>query len=92
MDNENKIYSIVLRVRRVIHEDAYISVPATMEIMKENDNGSFGIDFEKFVVEAINLSKHSNVDWQIETSYVETHPVQSPKPEERQSFYPTNDQ
>jgi hypothetical protein len=46
---------------------------------------------EKFVAEALNLSKYPNVDWQIETTYVETHPLQSPKPEERQSFYPSND-
>ena len=90
MDN-TKTYSIQLRLKRTIIEDCYVSVPVTNSIMTEKENGSFGIDFEKFVKEAISISANQNVDWQIESSIIEAHSTQAVKPEIRKLFHPNDD-
>ena len=88
MDKEpiKKTYSIQLRLKRTIVEDAYVSVFVTDSIMKVKEDGSTGIDFEKFVKEAIALGENSEVDWQIESSVIEAHSIQKNRPEERKSF------
>jgi hypothetical protein len=83
MGEEIKTHSIALRLRKTIFEDAYVSVPVTQEILKENEDGSFGIDFEKFVAEAIRISEDPSTDWRLETTQVDPHPVQSPRPDNR---------
>ena len=91
MDNA-KTYSMQLRLQRTTIEDAYISVPLTNSIMtKENEDGSLGIDIEKFFKEAIAISADNGVDWQIESSTVEAHPMQTVRPEERKLFAPNDD-
>lgn len=83
---ENKTFSIALRVRRVIYEDAYVAVPVTDAIMKKKEDGTPGIDFEAFVKEAVRISKDKRVEWKVESSTTEAHPVQQPLPEGRKSF------
>lgn len=86
MDEDIKKFSIQLRVRRVIHEDAYIAVPATGRIVEENAEGKGSIDFDAFVAEAIRLSQSEGVDWQVEKTEIEAHPMQNPRPEDRRLF------
>jgi hypothetical protein len=85
-DKAQTSYSVALRVRRVTYEDAYVSVPVTDAILKVKEDGSRGIDFEKFVAEGLRISKDSKVEWQIEESKSEPHPIQQAPPEGRTSF------
>ena len=89
MDNT---YSIQLRLKRTIVEDTYVSVPVSNLIMKEKEDGNLGIDFEKFTKEGIRISKNYEVDWQVESSTIEVHPIQAVRPEERKSFDPYGDE
>lgn len=86
MSEENKSYSVSLRVRRITYEDAYVAVPVTSAITKQKEDGTFGIDFESFVAEAIRISKDQRVEWKVESCQTEPHPTQGPKPEDRNSF------
>ena len=94
MSEEQKTYSIALRLRRVIYEDAYVAVPVTNAIMKANDDGTGSIDFEAFVAETIRIGENEGVDWKFEESHSEAHPLQGPCPEDRHTFdayYSQND-
>ena len=78
---------------RVTYEDAYVAVPVTDAITKQNEDGSAGIDTEAFFAEAIRISNDPRVEWKLEACETEPHPTQAPMPEDRQSFeefYPTN--
>ena len=86
MSEEKKTYSIALHLRRVTHEDAYVSVFVTDAITKENADGTRSIDFDAFVAEAIRVSKNDEVEWKTEESYTEPHPIQCPLPEGRRAF------
>ena len=88
MENEKKKYSIAIRLRRITFEDAYLSVPLTNAITKKQEDGSYGVDFEKFVAEAIHLGQDSKVEWKTETVQLEPHPSQNPVPEDRKNFDP----
>jgi hypothetical protein len=79
---------IHLRVRRIIHEDAYVAVPVTSAIMKRvpETDGTFRIDGEAFFAEAIRLSASAGVDWQREDLSTVVHPLQMPVPEGRRVF------
>ena len=78
--------SILLRVRRITYEDAYIVVPVTSKIIKESANGKGSIDTDAFVAEAIRLSKYPSVEWKVENVTTEAHPMQQPKPSDRHAF------
>ncbi len=82
----SKTYSIVLHLRRVTYEDAYVAVPVTSAIMKVNDDGTGSIDFEAFTAEAIRLGGDNRVEWKIEETRTEAHPLQTPIPEGRSCF------
>ncbi len=86
MPDERKTFSIALRLRRTIHEDAYVAVPVTDALIKINDAGEGEIDFELFVAEAIRIGSDARVEWKIESTSMEAHPVQGPTPDDRQSF------
>jgi hypothetical protein len=77
---------IALRLRRITHEDAYIHVPVTDAIMKPKEDGTFRIDPEAFVAEAIRLSSSPKVEWRVEHAAVEPHPTQQPRPADRRAF------
>ena len=94
MSEEQKTYSIALRLRRVVYEDAYVAVPVTDAILKANGDGTGSIDSEAFVAEAIRVGESAGVEWRIEESHSEAHPVQGPCPEGRHTFdayYSQND-
>jgi hypothetical protein len=76
---------IVLRLRRVVVEDAYVAVPVTDAIMKAapEPDGNYRIDFPAFVREAVRLSGEPGVDWRDEERNIEPHPTQQPVPEGR---------
>ena len=79
---------VVLRLRRTVIEDAYVAVPVTDAIMKKEPepDGSFRIDFEAFVREAVQLSRRETVDWAVEEQSVSPHPTQQPVPAARRVF------
>lgn len=86
MNEENKTYSVSLRVRRITHEDAYVTVPVTRAVTKQKENGTLTIDSEALVAEAIRISQDQRIEWKIESCQTEPHPAQIPKPEDRNSF------
>lgn len=86
MSETPKTYSIMMRVRRVIYEDAYIAIPVTDAIMKPKEDGSNGIDMDAFYAEAIRISGDLRVEWQQENITVQSHPIQQPLPEDRTCF------
>ncbi|MBO2013060.1 hypothetical protein [Hymenobacter negativus] len=93
--NEGQTYSIQLRLRRVTYEDAYVSVILNDKVMQVQEDGTSKIDFEKFLAEAIRVSTTPNVDWQVESSQTEAHPLQAVRPDDRRvidSFYFPDDQ
>ena len=79
---------IVLRLQRTIVEDAYVAVPMTSAIMKPEPepDGTYRIDFDAFVREAIRLSEDETVDWAREQRTVAPHPTQQPVPTGRRVF------
>lgn len=86
MSEEEKTYSIALRVRRITLEDAYVAVPLTSDITKQNEDGTVGIDVEAFLAEAIRVSQDPRVEWKLESSQSEPHPEQQEAPEGRRKF------
>ena len=79
-------HSIMLRIRRVTYEDAYVAVPVTNALMKQKEDGTFGVNVDALVAEALRLSDDQQVEWQVESSQKEPHPTQMPKPENRKLF------
>ena len=86
MSDKSETHSVMLRVRRITYEDAFVAVPVTNTIMKKNEDGTFGLDVDAFVAEALRISDDGRVEWKVETSQKEPHPIQMPKPEDRQTF------
>lgn len=86
MSEKQNTYSVALRVRRITYEDAYVAIPMTEAITKQNEDGSVGINVEAFLAEAIRISNDQRVEWKIESCETEPHPMQGPTPEDRQSF------
>ncbi len=86
MEEEQRTYSIALRLRRVTYEDAYVAVPVTDAILKRDDDGEMRLDFDRFVAAAIRIGGDPRVEWRVESSDMEAHPTQMPKPEDRTSF------
>lgn len=86
MSESSETYSIALRLRRVVHEDAYVAVPVTDAILRKAGDGSLQIDFDAFVAEAVRISRDSRVEWRVEESTVEAHPMQGPIPDDRTCF------
>jgi len=86
MTDEQKTYSISLRLRRIVVEDAYVAVPVTDAIIKTNVDGQNGIDVDRFVAEAIRIGSDPKVEWKVESTSIEGHPTQGPLPDGRQCF------
>jgi hypothetical protein len=88
MFNENDTYSIQIRVQRIISEDAYVAVPVTDTIMNStsHEDGTFRIDSDKLIAEALRISNDARVEWRFETCHTQAHPIQQPLPQDRRSF------
>ncbi|GAA4036571.1 hypothetical protein GCM10022409_21860 [Hymenobacter glaciei] len=94
-DEAQQTYSVQLRLRRVIHEDAYVSVLIDEKVVQLQKDGTSTIDFEKFVAEAIRISAAPEVDWQVEGIQTDAHPIQAVRPVDRDvvdSFYLPDEQ
>jgi hypothetical protein len=66
--SEETTYSIMLRVRRVTVEDAYVAVPVTDAIMTSDKEGAARIYSDAFVAEAVRISVDPRVEWQVEST------------------------
>jgi hypothetical protein len=80
---------ILLHVRRVTVEDAYVNVPVSGAIMKPEPepDGTYRIDPDAFVREGIQLAANARVEWRHEGEpTVEPHPTQRPLPDGRVAF------
>src|SRR5262245_32825535 len=78
--------SILLRLRKVLHQDAYVSVPVTDEILRPNADGTRSIDFEAFKAAALRGGADAQVVWELEEAGIDVHPVQQPLPDGRSSY------
>ena len=88
MGEEVKTFSIVVRLRRVIYEDAFVAVPVTGTVMKANNDGTGSIDTDTLFAEAIRIGHDNRVEWKAEQESTEVHPLQEPLPEGRARFDP----
>lgn len=79
-------YSIALRLRRIIYEDAYVAVPVTDAIMKQNPDGTMEFDPDALTAEGIRIGQDARAEWQVESIVTEPHPIQRAAPEERKTF------
>ena len=89
-NQEPQTYSVQLRLRRVTHEDTYVSVLMSDKVTREKEDGSIEIDWPKMLAEATRVSLMPGADWRIESSAIEPHPLQKPRPDDRtvvDSFY-----
>jgi hypothetical protein len=85
-EEDDKTYSIALRLRRVIYTDVYVTVFVDDKITQEREDGTQGIDWDKLVAEAIMTSEREDADWQVESVAIEVHPIQQAKPDGRASI------
>ncbi len=83
MTEKPKTYSIVVHVRRVTFADAFVAVPVTNAITEKKEDGTFGVDSDALIANALRISNNQEVEWQVESSHIEPHPVQMPIPENR---------
>jgi hypothetical protein len=74
-------YSISVRLRRTVHEEAFVSVPVTAEVMRPepDEDGRYRLDTEKLFAEAVRMGIEGG-DWQVEATEVEVHPIQMAPP------------
>lgn len=79
-------YSIALRLRRVTYEDAYIAIPVTDAVVRPKPDGSSGIDPDALWAEGVRIGQDSRVEWQIESTRIEVHPIQQAAPDGRKMF------
>jgi hypothetical protein len=86
MSENPKTHSIMLRLRRVTVEDAYVAVPVTGSILIPDEEGTLRVNPDAFVTEAIRISGDPRVEWEVESTTTEPHPVQRPLPDGRRSF------
>ena len=79
-------FSIALRLRRVTYEDAYIAVPVTDAVVRPKPDGSMGVDAEALFAEGIRIGQDGRVEWQVESSQTEAHPIQQAAPDGRKKL------
>lgn len=81
-------------MRRVTYEDAYLAVPVTDAIVRKAEDGSLRIAPEAMWAEGIRFSQDSRVEWRVESTKTEPHPIQQDAPKERKkldTFYDAAD-
>ena len=75
-----KSFSVSVRLRRVVTETAYVSVPLTADLLRADRSGSAEnrIDVEKLVLAALELGRLRETEWEIEgESEMTMHPIQA---------------
>ena len=88
MDEEAKTYSVGLRLRRIICEDGYVGVPVTDRVIRQEPDGSGRLDGQAVFEEAVRLGQDPRVEWRLESSTIQIHPVQGPRPADRATYDP----
>lgn len=81
--DENRTYSISLRLRRTITEEAFVQVPVNEDIMQAgvDDQGYHHIDPQKLMQAAVRLGNDAATTWRVESPpVIEPHPIQAPPP------------
>ena len=74
-------YSISFRLQRTVIEEVHVSVPVTDDVVKQRPDGSYGLDVDKLVAEAIRLGRETELAWRREGEpEVTQHPIQTPPP------------
>lgn len=84
MSENQQTHSIMIHLRRATIGDAYVSVKVTDDIIKKDDAGSFDLDFDALIAKAVQSGHDPHTEWKIESSSIEPHPIQCPKPDDRQ--------
>lgn len=87
-DKPTKTYSVSLRLRRVTYEDAYVSVPVTDAVLRTDNDGQQKLDGQGVFDEGIRMSSDPRVEWRVESSEIEVHPSQRPRPDDRRTYDP----
>lgn len=74
-------FSISIRLRRVVEETGYVSVPVTGALMADglDDDGCQHIDSEKLIAEAVKLAGQV-ANWETDDIQVSIHPIQKAPP------------
>ena len=77
---ENPSFSISIRLRRTMHEEAFVSVPVTDEIKQDtpDEQGRFSLDGKKVMDAAIRLGAAQGTRWIVDGEpVIELHPIQT---------------
>lgn len=79
---------IAIRLRRTIHQDAYLRVPLTEALRKKTpeEDGSYPLDTDALFAEATRMGELSAIEWQVEESSAAVHPLQRAAPEGRVTY------
>ena len=81
-------YSVLVHLQRTVVLDAYVSVPVTEELLRQEADGSHRLNTDKLFAAARELGNDRRVDWQVESSDTQVHGIQKPLPEDRVTFNP----
>ena len=91
MTEEAKTYSVSLRLRRIMYEDGYVSVPVTEALSSLSEDGTWHLDGQKVFDEGVRLGRDPRMEWQVESVEIEVHPLQAPRPDDRRPYDPFYD-
>ena len=83
---ERETYSISIRLRRTVTEEALVSVPLNSEVVDPvpDEDGQRRVDGKKVMEVAVRMGIHQGLHWVAEGEpLVEPHPIQSPPPHAR---------
>lgn len=81
--SEPKSYSIILRLRRITIEEAFVSVPVTEELLRQelDERGYRHLDVDKMTKMALSLGRQPETRSMLESEpIVEPHPIQTAPP------------
>ena len=84
----SETYSVLVHLQRTVVLDAYVSVPVTEELLRQEADGSHRLNTDKLFAAARELGNDRRVDWQVESSDTQVHGIQKPLPEDRVTFNP----
>lgn len=73
-------YSISVRLQRTTTEFAFVSIPATADLIAEQPDGTGRLDAARMIERGVEMGKQPGVAWQHESQEVQPHPLQVPPP------------
>ncbi len=80
--------SVQVHLRRIILEDAYVAVPITRDMVKQDPDGNNQIDVDMMLAQALSTGERLEVEWAVESTQTTVHPTQCTQPAHRQVFNP----